>query len=178
MKFLFEFIPLLIFFGVLLRYDLYTATWVLMILMPLQCALYWLKYRKVEKMQLIATVLVIVLGSATLFFKDPLFIKWKPTVAYWLFAFLFLFTEYVSKKPLLRSLLGEKIMLPEKTWRLLNLSWVSFFFLLGCLNLYFAYQFDVITWAKFKVFGSLGLTFVFVIAQGIFISKHLKNGES
>lgn len=178
MNILFELLPFLGFLIALLYSDLYTATAVLMILMPLAIGVYWLLYRRFDKVQLITLLLVLVFGTATLVFKNPLFIKWKPTVADWLFAMAFLFTQFVSKTPLLQRLMGSKVALPQKTWNILNFSWALFFVLMGCLNLYFAYSFSTVVWAKFKVFGGLGLTFLFVIIQGVFIGKHLKNGES
>lgn len=178
MNIIFDLIPFVGFLIVLL-YDnnIYTATTVLMILMPLTIGFYWLLYRRFDKMQLITLSLVLIFGTATLVFKNPLFIKWKPTIVEWLFAGVFLFTQFVSKKPLTQRLMGNQVELPQKTWDILNFSWALFFVLMGCLNLYFAYSFSTIVWAKFKVFGGLGLTFLFVIIQGVFISKHLKNGE-
>lgn len=178
MKFLFEFIPLLGFLITLIYSNLYIATAVLMVLMALTVGIYWLLYRRFEKVQVITLLLVLIFGTLTLVLKNPMFIKWKPTVAYWLFACIFLFTQFVSKKPLIRYLMGNKVELPERTWNALNFSWILFFVLLGCLNLYFAYSFSDIVWAKFKIFGGLGLTFLFVLIQGIFITRHLKNGES
>lgn len=178
MKFLFEFIPLLGFLITLLYSNLYTATAVLMILMTATVTVYWILYRRFENIQMITLVLVLVFGTATLVFKNPIFIKWKPTFAYWLFALFFLFTQFISKKPLIQRLLGDKITLPEKNWNILNFSWTVFFLILGGLNLYFVYYTSDMVWAKFKVFGGFGLTLLFALIQGLVIHKHLKNGTS
>lgn len=175
MKFLFELIPLLGFLIALLYSNLYTATAVLMGLMTVTVTGYWFIYRRFEKIQWITLVLVLIFGTATLVFKNPLFIKWKPTFAYWLFALLFLFTQWFSKKPLIHRLLGDKMILPEKSWNILNFSWMVFFLILGTLNLYFVYYTSDIVWAKFKVFGGLGLTLIFALIQGVAIYKYLKN---
>lgn len=180
MKLLFEFVPVVIFFIALLKYDLYVATAVLMVAIAIQVALFWLVFKRVEKMHLITLALVEILGAATLILQNPLFIKWKPTVVNWLFAVAFLGSQFVSKKTLIQHMLDSKIELPTDVWRKLNWSWIGFFFFMGLANLYVAYQFDTITWAQFKVFGILGLTILFVIGQGIFLSKHISedNGSS
>lgn len=174
MKLFFELIPLLAFFVAIVKYDLYVATMVFMIALPIQLLFFWLFYKKVEKVQLIVLVVAFVLGGATLFFKDPLFIKWKPTVVNWLLAVFFAVGQWVTGKPPMQRLLDSKITLPASAWKILNSSWIIFFLFLGAMNLYFAYEFDTLTWAKFKVFGTLGLTFLFVIGQAFFISRYVK----
>ena len=68
--------------------------------------------------------------------------------------------------------MGEQVAMPDPVWRKLNTAWVLFFASLGILNLWVAYNFSLDTWVNFKLFGTLGLMLVFVLAQGVYISKH------
>lgn len=180
MKFFFEFIPLIAFFVAIVNYDIYVATAVLMVLMPVQIALMWYFKKPIEKTHWITLAVVLAFGAATLLFKDPIFIKWKPTIVNWGFAIAFWASQWITHKPLIQHMLDKQLTLPEPVWTKLNLSWIVFFFFLGGLNLYVAYEFDTMVWAQFKVFGTLALTFIFVIAQGVYLSKYIKeqtNGD-
>lgn len=187
MKFLFDFFPILLFF---LTYKLgpalapesqpwlrenpiYLATLVAMAASVVQVAYTWLTTRKIEMMHVISLVLIVVFGGATLYLKDPLFIKWKPTVLNWLFGAVFAGSQWFGEKPVIQRMLGSQIELPEAVWRRLNLAWVLFFFGVGAVNLLVAYQFDEATWVNFKLFGMLGLTLLFVVIQSLYLSRHL-----
>lgn len=108
------------------------------------------------------------------FFQNEAFIKWKPTLVYWLFAIVFITSHYIGNKPLIQRLMEKNIALPTTTWIRLSISWTSFFVLLGIANLFVAYQFDTDTWVNFKLFGILGLTLLFIIGQAVYMSQHLK----
>jgi intracellular septation protein len=122
-------------------------------------------------------VLVSVLGGATIYFHSDTFIKWKPSVLYWVMAMGFLLSPIVAGKNLLKTLLGEQMELPEPIWQRLNLAWVGFFMLMGVLNLWVAYNFSTSTWVNFKLFGGMGLMLVFTIAQGLYLNRHLGKVE-
>ena len=173
MKLLLDFLPILIFFGVYkLNGDLITATAVLIPVTIIQVALvYWLT-KKVEKMALVTLVLVIVLGGLTVFLNDGWFIMWKPTVVNWLFAAAFFGSHFIGQKPIIDRLLGHVISLEPQQWVTLSFTWIAFFIFSGVLNLIVAYQFSEDVWVNFKLFGLLGLTFIFLIIQGVWISKH------
>lgn len=173
MKILFDFFPILLFFIAFKFYHIYVATAVLMVATVIQVSIYWLKYRKFENMHLITLVLVVLLGGATLWMHDAMFIKVKPTVIYWIFALLFLATQYIGKKPLIQRLMDSKVELPIKIWQRLNHSWAIFFGLMGAVNLYVVYHFSTNTWVNFKLFGTLGLTLVFVVLQALYMAKHM-----
>jgi intracellular septation protein len=66
----------------------------------------------------------------------------------------------------------------RSVWLTLNRAWSAFFFLMGALNLYVAFEFSEETWVNFKLFGSTGLLIAFVIIQGIWLSRHMENPES
>lgn len=178
MKLLFDFLPILIFFGVY-KYsgDLILATAVLIPATILQVAYTWFKHKTVEKMHVVSLVLVILLGGATVLMGDGDFIKWKPTIVNGLFALAFLGSQFIGEKNFIQRMMGDKLELPHKVWRTLNLAWVGFFLVSGIANLVVAFQFSEEVWVNFKLFGLLGMTIVFVIIQGIYLSSHLQNNK-
>jgi intracellular septation protein len=129
--------------------------------------------RKVDRMMWVSLGLILVFGGATLALHDELFIKWKPTVLYWLFASVLGGSELFFGRNLMRSMLGGQVEMPDVAWRKLNLSWVLFFALMGVANLVVAFNFSTETWVTFKLFGGIGLMLLFVLAQGLFLSKYV-----
>ena len=171
MKMLIDFLPIVIFFIVYkLTDDLILATAVLIPATMLQMAYTWFTTKKVEKMQLVTLVLVVVLGGLTVALQDGQFIKWKPTIVNWLFSLAFLGSQFIGQKPIVQRLMGKSVELPSQVWRKLNVAWVVFFAAMGGINLYVAFNYSESTWVDFKLFGMLGLTFVFIIAQGLYMS--------
>ncbi|MDB9957712.1 septation protein A [Oceanospirillaceae bacterium] len=174
MKMLIDFLPIVIFFIVYkLTDDLILATAVLIPATMLQMAYTWFTTKKVEKMQLVTLVLVVVLGGLTVALQDGQFIKWKPTVVNWLFSLAFLGSQFIGQKPIVQRLMGKSVKLPSQVWRKLNVAWVVFFAAMGGINLYVAFNYSESTWVDFKLFGMLGLTFVFIIAQGLYMSRFM-----
>ncbi len=173
MKLLFDYFPILCFFIAYKFYGIYTATAITMAASVLQVGGYWFKHRRFDNMHLITMCLILVLGSATLFFHEDIFIKWKPSVIYWLFAIaLFGSPYYGTKKPLISRLFASQIELPLNIWKQINLSWGVFFTLMGIVNLYVVYHYSTGAWVNFKLFGTLGLTTVFCIVQAFYINRH------
>ncbi|MCY4177787.1 MAG: septation protein A [Endozoicomonadaceae bacterium] len=187
MKQFFDFLPLIVFFIVFkitpkpidvagFHFTLggiYSATQLLIASTILIYGFQYLKYKKLDKNQIITFIAVIVFGGFTLAFHSDVFIKWKAPVINWIFGFVFLFSAYISKKPLIRRMLEHAITMPDSVWKSLNFSWAIFFLALGTANLYVAFNFERY-WVDFKVFGSLGLTLLFIIVQMIFIAKHIQ----
>ena len=138
MKFLFDFFPVLLFFVAYKLYGIYVATAVAIAASFVQVSVYWLKHRRFEKMHLVTLGLIVVLGGATLLLQDKAFFMWKPTAVNWAFALAFLLTQFIGDKPLVERMMSHAIEAPALVWRRLNLSWVSFFFLMGIANLYVA----------------------------------------
>ncbi|HLB57128.1 MAG TPA: septation protein A [Coxiellaceae bacterium] len=178
MKLLFDYFPIICFFIAYKFFGVYTATAVTMGACVLQNLVYWLRKKKFEKLHVITLFSVLILGGFTLFFHKAIFIQWKPSIIYWVFAAILLFSHTFSKKNLLTRMLGDKIILPEKIWAHLNLAWIIFFIFLGILNLYVVYHYSMNAWVNFKLFGTLGLTLVFTIAQGIYMSRHVISESS
>lgn len=178
MKFLVDFLPILLFFIAYKLYDIYVATAVAIAVSVIQVGWSWFRHRKVENIQWITMGLIVVLGGLTLVLKDETFIKWKPTLVNWLFAAVFLASQYIGSKPVLQRMMAANISLPEAVWQRLNWIWVSFFTMLGAINLYVAYHYDTETWVNFKLFGMMGLTLVFIIAQGFYLSRYIKADDN
>ena len=136
----------------------------------------WVHFRhgKVDKMLWISLGLVVVFGGMTLAFQNEAFIKWKPTILYWVFAISLGFSALVMKKNPMKAMLGEQLTLPEPVWGKVTLSWIAFFAVMGVLNLLVAFNFPTDTWVNFKLFGGMGLMLVFVIGQGLLLSKYIE----
>jgi len=175
MKLLFDLFPVLLFFIAYKTYDIYTATAVIIVASAVQVGYVYLKYRRVEKMHIITLALVVILGGLTLILHDEAFIKWKPTIVNWGFALVFLGSHFIGQKPIVRRMMDQAIQLPDPIWLKLSWMWVGFFIFSGLLNLYVAYNFDTDTWVNFKLFGLMGLTLVFIIIQGLYVSRYMQN---
>lgn len=136
----------------------------------------WLKAtrKKVDTMLWVSLALVTVLGGATIYFHSESFIKWKPTVLYWVMGSALLIGQLVFKKNGIKALMGTQMNLPDAIWRNVNFSWVGFFALMGVINIWVAYNFPTSTWVNFKLFGGMGLMVVFVLAQAVYLNKHIK----
>jgi intracellular septation protein len=173
-----DYLPILFFFGAYFYEDIYFATTVLMVVMPIVMAVQWLITRKLNKIYAASTVLVLVLGSATLLFRNPQFLYWKPTVLNWAIALAFLGSQFVGKKPFVQRMLDSAAQLKAEQWQRLNFIWVAFFVVIGCLNLYVAYSFSEPTWVKFKLFGMLGLTLAFVVIQTIWLTLTMNRNNA
>jgi len=177
MKFLFDVFPVVLFFVAFKLTDIYVATGVAIGATALQVA--WLKLsgRRVDPMLWASLGIIGVFGGATLLLQDETFIKWKPTVLYWLFAAVLGASAYFFRKNLIRAMLGKQIELPEPVWGRLNLSWIGFFLVMGVLNLYVAYNFGTDFWVNFKLFGGIGLMVLFVVAQSFFLARHVEDKQ-
>lgn len=174
MKIFFDLFPVILFFVAFKFAGVFTATAAAMIATFLQVL--WVKHRhgKVDTMLWVSFGIIIVFGSATLLFHNENFIKWKPTVLYWCFSAALLLAPALLKKNLMRSLLEDKLPLPDSTWQNVNIAWGLFFAFLGAINLYVAFTFSTDTWVDFKLFGVTSLIFLFILAQAAMLSKYVE----
>lgn len=177
MKQLIDFIPLIAFFATYQLYDIYTATIVLMVGVPLQYLITWLVVKKLEKFQIVTLVAVLVFGGLTLLLHDETYLKWKAPIVNWIFALSFLASQFIGHENLVKRMMGHAIDLPDDVWRNLNYSWIVFFIISGAANLFVAFTFHDI-WVEFKVFGSLGMTLVFMVIQAVYLSKYIQDEDS
>ncbi|GAA3890378.1 MULTISPECIES: septation protein A [Gibbsiella] len=173
MKQFLDFLPLIVFFAFYKLYDIYVASGALIAATALALVFTWVKYRKVEKMTLITFIMVAVFGTLTVVFHNDLFIKWKVTVIYTLFALALLISQLVLKKPLVQRMLGKELTLPDRVWNNLNLAWALFFLACGLANIYVAFWLPQSVWVNFKVFGLTALMLVFTLLSGVYIYKHM-----
>jgi intracellular septation protein len=151
------------------------ATAVAIIATIVQIAWVWLRHGKVDTMLWISLALVVVLGGATLWLHDPTFIKWKPTVLYWIFAVVLAGSHLLFKKNLIRTMMQQaQLELPEALWAKLNYSWVVFFAVMGVVNLYVANHFSLAAWVNFKLFGFMGMMLAFMLLQGVVLAKYIE----
>jgi intracellular septation protein len=153
------------------------ATLVVMVATLAQIGILVLMRRKVDTMLWVTFGLIAVLGGATIWFHDATFIKWKPSVLDWVMALALWLSQAVFGKNLLQVLVGGSLDLPKAIWARLNLAWIIFFIVMGILNLWVAYTFSTSVWATFKVFGLTGLMLAFMVAQGFYISRFLKDED-
>lgn len=150
------------------------ATVVVILATVLQVVYLKLRGQKVDTMLWVSLGLVTVMGGATIYFHSETFIKWKPSVLYWLMGGVLLIGQVLLKKNFIQKLMGAQLQLPEPAWRTLNWAWIGFFTAMGGLNLWVAYQFDTDTWVNFKMFGGLGLMLLFVLGQALYMGRYLQ----
>ena len=177
MKFFFDLLPVALFFVAFKLAGIYIATAVAIGTTVLQIA--WLKLRKqpVHGLLWVSLCIIVVFGGATLLFQDETFIKWKPTVLYWVFGVVLAGSATLFHKNLIRLMLSEQMRLPEYVWARLNWSWVCFFVLMGIVNLYVAYNFSTDWWVNFKVFGGMGLMLLFAVLQSLVLAKYVEDKQ-
>jgi len=206
MKLLFDFLPILLFFGTFKAAEtqperaaqfatehfgaivsggvvgadvapVLLATVVVIVATLAQVAFLWTRGKTIDTMLWVSLALVVLLGGATIWFHSEAFIKWKPSVLYWIMGVVFWASNVLFSKNLLRALIGAQLDLPGRVWSRLNLAWVVFFGVMGFLNIYVAYAFSTDAWVNFKLFGGLGLMLLFTLGQGLYLSRHLQSDE-
>ena len=218
MKLLTDFFPIILFFVAYKLYGIYVATAVAIGASVLQVAWFRWRHGRVERMHLVTLGLLVVFGGLTLALRDPIFVMWKPTIVNWLFAVVFLGSQFFGERTLVERMMGQAIEVPGIVWRRLNWSWIAFFVLLGLTNLYVVYigsgffaakqalltvsgiteidlahcadlfigesltlcdsaQASEAVWVNFKLFGMMGLTIMFVVAQALYLTRHIQDDE-
>lgn len=174
MKLLLDFFPIVLFFAAYKLWGIYVATGVAIAATIVQIAYFKFSTGKIEPMQWLSLAVIVVFGGATILAHDESFIKWKPTILYWLMGGALLAGQLFWKRNLLKSLMGAQMELPDAAWRAMSWSWIAFFAAMGAINLWVAFRFDTDTWVNFKLFGGLGLMLLFVVAQALYLSRYLK----
>lgn len=178
-KIIFDFLPLILFFVALKLGDIYIATKVAMAATVLQIIWLKVKRQRIEASHWLNLIVIVLFGGLTIYLQDENFIKWKPTVLYWIFALIIAGALLISNNNLIKRLMGTQITLPEPVWTKLAYSWSAFFALMGILNLFVAFSgyFTIDQWATFKVFGLTILLIVFVIGQSLVLAKYMRDEE-
>ncbi len=187
MKQLAELIPLLLFFIVYQMKGteieiagwhhtidgIFSATTVLIIATAAQVIITWILTRELEKRLLWLLAAVSLFGGATLFFKNQIFIFWKPTAFNWVLALAFGSSHFIGERNLMERTLGSQIQLPAKIWTQLLWLWVGYFTLVGSLNLVVAYQFSEEFWVSYKLYSAIGFTLVLAIMTALLVAPHV-----
>lgn len=174
MKFLFDLFPVILFFVAFKLAGIFVATAVAIAATILQIGWLKMRRRKVDTMMWVTLFIIVVFGGATLLLQNETFIKWKPTVLYWLFSLALVGAPLVAGKNLIRAVMSEQMQLPDAVWTKLNWSWAGFFAFMGVANLYVAHYYATDTWVSFKLFGSMGLMLAFVIGQAVYLSRYVE----
>ena len=177
MKLLFELFPVLLFFVAYKIYGIFVATAVMIITSLLQAFYLWRRDGTIPTMHWVTLGLVVFFGGLTLVLQDPTFVKIKPTIVNWLFASAFIFAPFIGGKTLPQRMMEANVELPESKWKSLNMAWIIFFIVLGGLNVAVAFNFSEDAWVNFKLYGLMGLTFMFALAQGFYIARHMQSHE-
>lgn len=174
---IYEILLIIVFFVVFKFYDIYVATIAIMVGAVLQLVVTRVYKRKFDKKQLIVLAVLAVFGGMTLYFHDPIFIKWKPTIIFWIAGSVFLLSQFIGVKTLTQRMLTpaleNKSVIPDVVWKRLNLAWVIFFLSLGAVNLFVAYFFSTDSWVNFKLYGVLSALLLFGLAQSFFLTKYI-----
>ena len=176
MRFLIDFLPIVLFVGAYKLYDIYVATGVLMAATVLQMGLIYFLDRKLTTMHKITLLLILVFGSLTLVLQNELFIKWKPTVLYMAMAIGLSIALWTAKKNFLKLMLGSQLDLPDPVWMRLNVVWIAYCVFMAVINGYVAAYFSTEAWVNFKLWGYV-FPLAFIIGQGLYIAPHLKGDE-
>ncbi|MCY1347991.1 putative intracellular septation protein A [compost metagenome] len=156
---------------------IFSATAVLIVSSVIVYGTIFLLQRRLEKGQWLTLVACLVFGGMTLAFHSETFLKWKAPVVNWLFALAFAGSHFIGDKPLIQRMMGHALNLPQAIWIRLNLAWIAFFLVCGFANLFVAFTFHEF-WVDFKVFGSLGMTVLFLVGQGVYLARHIHDGET
>ncbi len=186
MKLLFDFFPLVLFFGAYKLYDIYAATLVAIAASGAQVLWVWIRTRKFETTHLVTLGVIVIFGGMTLLFRDDTFIKWKPSIVNWIFGAILLGSHFIGQKTVIERLLGTQMTMPKTIWAKVNFSWGVFFLVSGLLNVYVAFYFRpeldeqlrTDFWVNFKVFGLLGLTLAFSVVQMLLVARHITTRDS
>jgi intracellular septation protein len=171
-KLLFDFFPVILFFVAFKVAGIYVATAVAIAATVAQIGWSLARRRPVAKMQWVSLGIIVVLGGATLLLRDETFIKWKPTVLYWVGGVAFL-GGLAFRRNLVRAMMPDGIELPQAVWTRLCIAWGVFFLFQGALNLYVAFHYSTSAWVNFKLFGGLGLMLAFILGQALWLAKYL-----
>lgn len=179
LNFLYDFIPIILFFIAFKVYGIYAATVVGIVVSGLQFLMSTLWKKTFDKKQFITFIVFLIFGGMTLYFHNPIFVKWKPTIIYWIFGVILFFSHFIGPKPLMQRFLEplfekeKQIVTTIKIWKNINMAWAFFFLFLGGLNLVVAYHFSTNAWVNFKLYGTLGLIFLFIMAQSMYLAKNM-----
>ncbi|RYE06172.1 MAG: septation protein A [Rickettsiaceae bacterium] len=170
-KFITELGPLVAFFIGYKHGGIQAGTLYMLVASIAGLVIYFVINRKVHNFALISSGILLVSASITLITGNPVFIKIKPTILYVVFACAF-YISALRNKPLMKYMLNSAIPLQEQCWNILSYRFSVFFSIMAILNEFVWRNFEEITWVKFKVFGALPITLLFILLQLPLILKN------
>ncbi len=177
LKLALDFAPLVAFFATYKIGGVYWATGIIIALTIVSLIVGYAITGKIAKFPLFSGIVITVMGGLTLYLQNDMFVKMKPTAANLIFAAI-LGGGLLSGRIFLKDLLGSAIEMAETAWRTLTWRWMVFFLVLAGLNEYVWRTMSEATWVNFKVFGLMGLTMVFALANAPFMAKHMKQDDA
>ena len=181
MQLFYEILPVFLFFLAFKFYDIYVATVVGIVATVIQVVATKTMTGKWDRKQVITMAVFVFFGGMTLYFHNPIFVKWKPTIVFWIFALAIFITQAFTRKPLMQRMmegaLQQSAAIPSLVWRKLNLSWAIFFITIGAVNLYVAYFFSNDAWVNFKFYGITSSLLVASIIQALYLVRYMAEKE-
>lgn len=181
MQLLYEILPVFLFFLAFKFYDIYVATVVGIVATTLQVVATRAVSGVWDRKQVITMAIFILFGGMTLYFHDPIFVKWKPTIVFWIFAIAILFTQVFTKKTMMQRMMEGAIQqsgtVPSQVWRKINIMWALFFAVMGSVNLYVAYYFSNDVWVNFKFYGITAALLLVSIVQALYLIRFMTEKE-
>jgi intracellular septation protein len=179
MQFLYELFPVLLFFLAFKFYDIYVATIVGIVATFLQVIINRLLVGRWDKKQLVTLGVFVFFGGMTLYFHNPIFVKWKPTVVFWIFALVMIGYQIFTSKPLMQRLMEnmmqDKGEVPFSVWKRINMAWALFFFILGGINLFIAYHYNNDVWVNFKFYGITLSLLAFSVGMALYLARYVSD---
>lgn len=173
----YEIFPVLLFFLAFKFYDIYVATIIGIVTTLIQVLIGGFWQKKWDKKQIITLGVFVFFGGLTLYFHDPIFVKWKPTVIFWIFSIVILGSQLFTQKPLMQRLmenvLQDKGEVPKRVWRRLNVIWAGFFIMMGAINLFIAYNYSNEAWVNFKFYGITAALLVLSVFQALYLTRYM-----
>ncbi|MFP1684195.1 inner membrane-spanning protein YciB [Alloalcanivorax sp. C16-1] len=187
MKQLFDYLPVVVFFGLyfLSGRDIMLATWGIIAATSFQVIAGRLIWKRWHRLHLMVLAITLVFGGLTLLLRDDVFIKWRPSIISFVLAAVLLVGHFLRQRNLLQRLceklmisgFGYVVALPRRDWNRLNLAFILYFVGLGALNLYIAYNFSTDFWVNFKLFGFTALQMVFYVGAFLYFYKRMPDAD-
>ena len=168
-----DLLPVVIFFAAYRLYGIYEATIALIVSMVALIIVHKLVKGTVSRMLLVSGAFAVVLGGITVWLQNPLFLQWKPTVVYWIFAVVLLGADLFTPRNIFARTMGENVEAPRSSWRALNIAWVVMFVAMGIINIYVAYNYDMSTWVDFKLYLAIASVIVGFAVTALFLYRYM-----
>ena len=171
LKLLVEFGPIIVFFGTYKYSNIFVATLLMLVVTCAGLIVSYLIDKKISMPLLISGSTLLITGAITLLSGDPMFIKMKPTIVFFIFAMI-LIGGYMKRQGLVKHVFGAAINMPDDAWMKLSLRFAIYFIIVAIINELVWRNFSEEFWVNFKVFGFVPITATFILSQLPFIYKN------